>query len=73
MNNFVLLSFPKSIYKPELIKRAVADYREICRISTTETETETICRFFDSVADLQLTAQEFSNYLIELSNARGTL
>ena len=29
--------------------------------------------FIKSVADLELTANEFSNYLIELSNARGEI
>lgn len=64
----VSLLFPKSIYRLDTIKRGIHDYRSICTIDIKELESSYACFFSDSVADLTLTAYEFSNYVIELSN-----
>lgn len=62
------MTYPKSVYGIKDVGRAIEDYGNICRISATETSTEIICTFSKSIADLERTVLEFSNYLIELAN-----
>ena len=64
------MSYPVSVYDGTLINQAIKDYGTICCISCSRKEDEIICTFSRSVADLELTALEFSNYLIELANVR---
>lgn len=71
MNDTISLSFPKSIYSAAVIRRAVQDYQSICRVRVCETVRHFICTFSNSAANPALTAREFANYLIELSNAQG--
>ena len=68
MDNLVSLSFSKRIYRLEIIKKGIHDYRSICDIHMKEREFCFVCYFSNSKADLTLTAHEFSNYIIELSN-----
>lgn len=72
MNNLSLF-FSAAIYSMPQIEKGIADYQSICRIETTLKEDGVICTFSDSVADLEMTACEFANYLIELSNTRGSI
>lgn len=67
------LYLPKTVYSEALIDRAILDYRSICLIKKKRQFGGTLCIFMRSVADLELTANEFSNYLIELANARGEI
>jgi len=71
MDKTITLTFPASIYDQAVIKQAVMDYSGICRISITESRNGVSCMFSDSITDITLTAHEFSNYLIELSNTRS--
>ena len=71
MGKTVSLFFPASIYNQSDIKRAIVDYSGICRITTSESCNGVSCTFSDSITDIKLTAHEFSNYLIELSNTRS--
>ena len=71
MKKAVSLTYPRSIYADDLFSRAVADYRDICRVKVSLNDASTVCTFSDSVVDLELTAKEFSNYLIELALSRS--
>ena len=58
-----------NIYSPTIIQRAIQDYKDICQIRVEENTDHIVCEFVESVADIELTIYEFSNYLIELINA----
>ena len=62
--------FNKGIYNSLAIQRAVKDYSQICNIQVVETENSIRCIFTNSKYDLQETALEFSNYLLEILNSR---
>ena len=67
------LFFPASIYDEVLIDRAIIDYQSICRIHKVHSNDGIVCAFVDSIAPLELTVNEFANYLIELANSRGNI
>ena len=69
MRNETSRIYPRALYSVQVIRRAAADYREICRIANQERPDATICRFADSRAPLPIVMGEFSNYLIELLHA----
>lgn len=71
MKQNTTLFFPATIYPQDIIQQAAEDYAEICRIELHRTENGVECAFLKSIADLELTAREFSNYLVELINAGG--
>lgn len=71
MKQNTTLFFPATIYPQDVIQQAVKDYAEICRIEFCRTESGVECVFLKSIVDLELTAKEFSNYLVELINAGG--
>ncbi len=73
MNKSITINFTASIYDFADIKKAISDYHKICKIKTVESKRSICCTFYDSVADIEITAHEFSNYLIELSNTRSKL
>jgi len=73
MQNSRVITFTHSIYTTEVVRRAIADYENICRIVSLETEKATRCVFSDSIADLDLTVKEFANYLVELAISRRTV
>lgn len=66
------LTYPKSVYNMAQVERAAQDYQGICRVAVTEDSADIICTFSRSIAGLERTALEFSNYLIELANAENT-
>ena len=67
------LFFPTSIYSEGMVRRAAYDYQDICDCEISVLPDGINCRFHDSVTELELTVLEFSNYLVELSNARGLI
>lgn len=69
----ISVTFPTSVYDRRLIDRAVQDYYGICTIELTGTADYTSCSFSRSVTDLEVTALEFSNYLIELANSQASV
>ena len=74
MNKQESLFFPSSVYETAVIRRAVEDYKPICRVDLSESTSGVTCRFKTTgQIDASLVAREFSNYLIELSNASGVL
>ena len=72
MKQNVSLFFPETIYPQSVILQAIQDYAEICRIKLRRTGGGVECVFLKSIAAPELTAMEFSNYLIELINAGGS-
>ena len=66
----ISLQFPKNVYSAESISVAINGYRDICKIEVTEDKDYIHCVLTNSVTDLEVTALEFCNYLIELSNVK---
>lgn len=73
MEKKIELYLPSAVYDERIITRAVNDYEQICKIKTTADHSGIRCVFEESIADLQLTAKEFANYLVELANSHGVL
>ncbi len=73
MKRSIELYLPTAVYSEVLIDRAILDYRSICTIVKKHKRSGILCIFIKGVADLELIANEFSNYLIELSNAYDEL
>ena len=71
MEKTISLTYPHSIYPNSLFSRAISDYRDICHVKSYSDNAFTVCTFSDSAVDLELTAKEFSNYLIELALSRS--
>lgn len=71
--NEITVNYPASVYEKTVVEQAIADYRGICRIRLRSDGREYVCVFSRSRADLELTALEFTNYLIELSNSRNDI
>lgn len=65
------IRLPKVIYPENVIKRAVRDYQGICQITCLLTGDAYVCTITNSKADLELTANEFMNYLVEVVNSGG--
>ncbi len=59
-----------NLYPLWAIDNAREDYSDICKIVIEEAPSGTSCTFYDSIAPLDLTAAEFSNYIIEMVNSR---
>lgn len=66
----ISLQFPKSVYSEEAVIAAIDAYHNICRIEFSEAKNNLLCVLSDSVTDLEITALEFCNYLIEVSNVK---
>lgn len=71
MKNKITQKYSLNIYPRSYIEKGILDYKNVCKIDLNCNENAIECTFYDSVADLDLTAKEFSNYLIELINSRG--
>ena len=70
MKEILRVHYTKTIYPRWTIERAKRDYASICKIEISADASGNVCAFFDSVAPLELTAAEFSNYLIEMVNSK---
>lgn len=71
MKNKIDVYYPVTVYPYEIIKRAIIDYKDICKIAVTRESHGTRCCFTRSVEDLSITGMEFSNYLVELIITQG--
>ena len=69
MSSNVVLSYPTSIYRFEVVQRAVADYGGICSIMVSGADGRITCSFAECPAGASRVAREFSNYLLELTIA----
>ena len=56
-----------SVYSEEILERAQHDYRGICQIEYTIDGNSFVCTLQNSITDLNLTANEFFNYLVEVA------
>lgn len=63
--------YTSNLYPLWAIEDAKMDYSGICKIIIEEDTSGTTCTFCDSIAPLNLTAAEFSNYIIEMVNSRN--
>lgn len=54
------------IYPESIIRQAINDYSNICKIKADIKDGFAFLSFSDSVYDINQTVQEFSNYLIDL-------
>lgn len=73
MKNEFIIRYPLLLYPKRYIEQGINDYREICDITVQYDKDVAVCSISNSVGNLKITVQEFSNYLIELINARGNL
>ena len=62
------VEFDLAIYSESAILRAIEDYREICNIAVSKKNDLLMCEFSDCQYEPTVTAQEFSNYVIDLMN-----
>lgn len=67
-NNELLLSL--SIYNRQSIKAAIKAYQDLAKISVAETSDTAMLHFDNCRYDLAITKHEFTNYLINLENAK---
>lgn len=63
-NNWIWLEFIWS----KVHKKAIDDFYDIAEIISEKCDNKIICRMLASKADINLTACEFSNYIIDLMN-----
>lgn len=71
--NEISIFYHANLYPENVIRAAVQQYAEICSIRVEQQENGISCIFSESIADLELTAKEFSNYLIEMVNSWRTV
>ena len=60
------------IYPADILERAIEDYHDICDIDQEVRDGDMICRFSNGKTNAEIIMLEFSNYLIELLNSRGS-
>ena len=62
-----MIVFDASIYEKAAVKRACADYRELADIRMTEQNGSFRCEIRNPKGDPQLIANEFGNYVLNLT------
>lgn len=62
------IEFDLNLYDQKCIKKAIEDFSDIAEIIPEKCDNKIICRVLTSKADINLTACEFSNYIIDLMN-----
>ena len=62
------IEFDLNLYDQKCIKKAIDDFYDIAEIISEKCDNKIICRMLASKADINLTACEFSNYIIDLMN-----
>lgn len=62
------IEFDLNLYAQKCIKKAIDDFYDIAEIISEKCDNKIICRMLASKADINLTACEFSNYIIDLMN-----
>ena len=63
------IRLPKAVYSECVVQKGIEDYQKIFQISCRSDEGAYVCAISHSLADLELTAYEFMNYLIEIANS----
>lgn len=64
----MILRLTKELFTRTMIDKAIHDYSGYAKITVAETETHYLCHLSESVYDIQTTASEFENYLINIAN-----
>lgn len=62
------IEFDLNLYDQKCIKKAIEDFSDIAEIIPEKCDNKIICRVLTSKSDINLTACEFSNYIIDLMN-----
>ena len=62
-------NYNQYLYSESLLKRAIADYASVGQIKMLPTQEGFWCVFSSTLVDVELMANEFDNYLIELMNS----
>ena len=63
----MIIQFDKSIYMEAAVRQAINDYASIAEIKMTSTSECCICSINRSDYPIELTALEFSNYVLNLT------
>lgn len=66
------LEINKEIYELNNVQKAINDYSELAKIVLYQKDNYYILDFDNCVYDFNITIKEFENYLIDLSNIKGT-
>lgn len=66
MNRLIL---DNNIYSRYIVEKAINDYSEVAKIILGIKKEKMICKFSDSIYDVEKTIKEFENYIIDLSNS----
>ena len=62
-----MMEFDLDLYSEEAILRAINDYRGIAEIESRREKSSIFCRFVHTQHSLELTMNEFENYVLELT------
>ncbi len=62
-----MIQFDTSLYSADAVLKAIEDYKDIASISCIKSHNKMICSIEHSEYDLDLTAHEFSNYVLGLT------
>lgn len=66
-----MISFDSLIYKKEAVIQACSDYRELADIRCAERDGILFCELHNPRGDEELIADEFCNYILNLSVMMG--
>ena len=66
-----IIKYDTSIYPLSIIKTAIDDYSDLCKIELTLIDSKAVLCFYDCIYDCTITIKEFSNYLIDLIGAKN--
>lgn len=65
------MQYSSMLYSKSCIKQGLIAYKDLCDIEVRYETGQTVCRLSNSRVNLEMTAREFSNYLIEIMNSRS--
>ena len=66
-----MISFDSSIYQKKAMIQACSDYRELADIRCVERDGKVLCELRNPKGDEELIADEFCNYVLNLSVLMG--
>ena len=66
-----MISFDSQIYRRSAIRQACSDYHDLADIQYTENGNQVLCEINNPQGDPELIADEFSNYVLNLTVMMG--
>lgn len=66
------MKYSSTLYSKSCIDQGITSYKNLCDIKVQYDTEQTVCRLSNGKVNLELTAMEFSNYLIEIMNSRSS-